>query len=123
MKFNKIAKMSVTILTAINSIFLIFVNLFSYTLTDGTNKLVSLIKLLAQREDTISLFPEEAKGYTIFLTVIAVILVLAIIFYIQFTALELLNIEANSLGLVVNISSVLLNLIAFITLLILNKNV
>lgn len=123
MKFNQFSKLSLSILTAANSIFLLFINLFSYNLPDGSIKTVSLFKILAQREDTISLFPQESNGFITVFTVLAIVLILAIIFFIQFSALELLKVEANSLGLIVNITGLLLNLIVFIVLLILNNQV
>jgi hypothetical protein len=123
MKLNKLFKLIISVLSTINLIFLLFINSFSYTLVDGTSKSVTLFNLLFQRKDTVGLFPQESKGYIVFLTVLAVVLLIAIIFFIQFLALQLLNVDANSLGLVVKAISTLLNTTIFISLLVLGNNV
>ena len=123
MKFNQFSKFTLTVLTGFNFIFLLFINVFSYTVTDGSIKTVSLFKILFQREDTIALFPQEFNGYVIALTVIAVLVIIAAIFCLQFSALQFLKVESNSLGLIVSVMSFVLSIAAFVILLILNSNV
>lgn len=123
MKFNQFSKFILTVLAGFNFIFLFFINVFSYTLTDGSIKTVSLFKLLLQRADTISLFPQESNGFIIALTVVAVLVIIAAIFNLQFSALQFLKVESNSFGLIVNVTSLLLNVAVFVILLVLNSNV